>query len=172
MPIAGHCSRERTCCLLTNALCFEEDLTSFKRSRCIYHANINKENFLLDSSGNVCIIDFRHVGVLPQAFQTHTFFNIGNAFAASVGRKLGYQPSSNVDMMVRISSVLQQIGGVASLSMYLSSFTGTKSKKQSIDRVKPQRDRLLGVCISFDLLYIVVLPGCRPPQVLSRALPY
>ncbi|KAI6019309.1 hypothetical protein PISMIDRAFT_678940 [Pisolithus microcarpus 441] len=78
-----------TCCLLTNALCFEEDLTSFKKSRCIYHANINKENFLLDSNGNVCIIDFRHVGVLPQAFQTLTFFNIGNAFAASVGRKLG-----------------------------------------------------------------------------------
>ena len=102
----------------------EELLTSFKQSRCIYHADIKKDNFLLDSN-KVYIIDFQHVGVLPQAFQTYAFFNIDMAFAASVGRKLGYQPSRTVDVMVKISSVLWQCGGTANLSMYSSSFMGT-----------------------------------------------
>lgn len=99
-------------------------LTSFKKSRCIYHSDIKKENFLLDSN-KVYIIDFQHVGVLSQAFQTYAFFSVNKAFAASVGRKLGYQPSRTVDAMVKISSVLQQCGGTASLSMYSSSFMGT-----------------------------------------------
>ncbi|KZP19526.1 hypothetical protein FIBSPDRAFT_862667 [Athelia psychrophila] len=93
----------------------EELLASFKASRCIYHSDIKKENFLLESN-KVCIIDFQHVGVFPQVFQTYAFFNIGTAFAASVGRKLGYQPSSAADTMVKISNVLQQLGGTASLN--------------------------------------------------------
>lgn len=102
----------------------EEILTSFKKSRCIYHSDIKKENFLLDSN-RVCIIDFQHIGVLPQAFQTYASFNVNRPFAASVGRKLGYQPSRTADVMVRISIVLQQSGGTASLSMYSSSFMST-----------------------------------------------
>jgi len=92
----------------------KELLTSFEMSRCIYHSDIKKENFLFDSK-KVCIVDFQHVGVLPEPFQTYTFFNINKAFAASVGRKLGYQPSTTVDAMVKISGVLQQCGGTASL---------------------------------------------------------
>ena len=94
----------------------EEFSTSFRESRCIYHSDIKKENFLLDSN-KVCIIDFQHVGVLPQVFQTYAFFNIDQAFAARVGRKLGHQPLSTADAMVKISSVLQQCGGDASLNV-------------------------------------------------------
>ncbi|KDQ11387.1 hypothetical protein BOTBODRAFT_459648 [Botryobasidium botryosum FD-172 SS1] len=92
----------------------EELLTSFRESRCIYHSDIRKENFLLDSN-KVCIIDFQHIGVFPQDFQTYAFFNINKAFAASVGKKLGYQPSSNAETMVKITGVLQQCGGTAKL---------------------------------------------------------
>ena len=97
-------------------------MTSFKKIRCIYHSDIKKENFLLGSN-KVCIVDFQHIGVLPQAFQTYAFFNIGDAFAASVGRKLGFQPSRTVNAMVAMSNLLQQCG----LRMYSSSFMGTQS---------------------------------------------
>ncbi|KAF9067662.1 hypothetical protein BDP27DRAFT_901226, partial [Rhodocollybia butyracea] len=92
----------------------EELLASFKQGRYIYHSDIRKENFLLDSD-KVWIIDFQHIGVFPEVFQTFSFFNIDMAFAASVGRKLGYQPSSTANAMVRISNVLQQCGGAARL---------------------------------------------------------
>ena len=55
--------------------------------------------------------------VPPQAFQTYAFFNIDWAVAPSVGRKLGYQPSQTVDAMVGISTVLQQCGGTAPISL-------------------------------------------------------
>ncbi|KAF9075062.1 hypothetical protein BDP27DRAFT_1443534 [Rhodocollybia butyracea] len=94
----------------------EELLASIKATRCIYHCDIKKENFLF-GSGKVWIIDFQHIGVFPQVFQTYAFFNIGWAFAASVGRKLGYHPSSSANVMVQISSVLQQIAGAARLGL-------------------------------------------------------
>lgn len=100
-------------------------MASFKGSRHIYHSDIKKENFLLDSNKKVWIIDFQHVGVFPQEFQTYAFFNIGKGFAACVGRKLGYQPSNTAKAMVPISSLLQQFCGNASLGMCSSNFMGT-----------------------------------------------
>jgi hypothetical protein len=47
--------------------------------------------------------------VLSDAFQKYAFFNIDKAFAARVGRRLGYQPSNTLNGMV--SSLLQQRGG-------------------------------------------------------------
>lgn len=69
-------------------------LTAIRENgRCIYHADIKKNNFLLlRESSKVCIIDFQDVGVLPQVFQTLAFFNSRDAFASRVGRKLGYEP--------------------------------------------------------------------------------
>lgn len=75
----------------------------------IYHSDIQKRNFLLEF-GRVCIIDFQHIGVLPQVFQTYAFFNIEEPFAHSVGRALGYQPSRAADSLVPISNVLQMCG--------------------------------------------------------------
>lgn len=101
----------------------EELLTSLGENH-IYHSDIKKENFLLDSD-RVCIVDFQHIGVLPQAFCTYGFFNTGEAFAVSVGRRLGYQPSTIANAMVQISSVLQQCGGNASLGIYSPSIMRT-----------------------------------------------
>ncbi|CAA7261046.1 unnamed protein product [Cyclocybe aegerita] len=90
-------------------LSINQVLALFGDDRQIYHCDIKKENFLLNSKG-VWIIDFQHIGVLPQVFQTYAFFNIGEPFAAKVGRKLGYRPSRTANAMVPISGVLRQCG--------------------------------------------------------------
>lgn len=92
------------------------DLMGEKRR--IYHSDIRKDNFLLDANGTVYIIDFQHIGVLPEVFQTYAFFNIDWAFAEKVGRELGLQPSSSANEIVPISSLLRQMGGNAKFSMY------------------------------------------------------
>ncbi|KAI9510985.1 hypothetical protein F5148DRAFT_1281346 [Russula earlei] len=53
----------------------------------------------------------------PKVFQTYAFFNTGNAFAAAVGRELGYEPSDIANKMVKASAVLQMCGLNASLSL-------------------------------------------------------
>ncbi|KAJ3506545.1 hypothetical protein NLJ89_g6808 [Agrocybe chaxingu] len=112
------------CRLKERRLSTDQVLDSFGDDRRIYHSDIKKENFLLNSKG-VWIIDFQHIGVLPQVFQTYAFFNTGEPFAAKVGRKLGYQPSRTANAMVPISGVLQQCGGISIPSMYSSSFMRT-----------------------------------------------
>lgn len=77
---------------------------------CIYHADITKDNFLLNS-GRICIVDFQHIGVLPEIFQIYAFFNNDSTFAQNVGKRLGFWPSTDADSMVAISAVLQQSGG-------------------------------------------------------------
>jgi len=63
------------------------------------------------------MIDFEHVGVLPKAFQTYAFFNIGYAFAAAVGRELGYEPSNIANKMVIASCTIQMSAGYATLNL-------------------------------------------------------
>jgi hypothetical protein len=91
-----------------------EELMTSLGDDSIFHSDINKRNFLLDvDSGKVCIIDFQHIGVYPEAFCTFGLFNIGLPFASSVGRRLGYQYSTFNDKMAKVSGVLQQCGGNA-----------------------------------------------------------
>ncbi len=92
----------------------------------IYHSDIHKDNFLLDVGiGCIWIVDFQHIGVFPKPFQQYAFFNIGNSFAAAVGRYLGYQPPDIAEAMMKASDLLQQTGGNSRLGKYSSSFIGT-----------------------------------------------
>jgi len=92
----------------------------------IYHSDIRKENFLIDvTTGDICVVDFQHIGVLPKPFQECGFFNCGNSFAAAVGRLLGYQPPTIAAAMGEASSLLWQTGGNAGLGKYSASITGT-----------------------------------------------
>jgi hypothetical protein len=103
----------------------DELSTSFSEGLFIYHCGISKDNFLIDTATKrLWMIGFQHVGVLPKLFQTYAFFRTG-AFAAAVGRKLGYKPSKISNKMVNASVTLKQTGGDASLSKYSSSFIGT-----------------------------------------------
>ncbi|KAH6915614.1 hypothetical protein BKA70DRAFT_1178802 [Coprinopsis sp. MPI-PUGE-AT-0042] len=86
----------------------EDIIVFFGEARRIYHSDIKKENFLLDSTNKVCIIDFQHIGIFPKVFQTYSFFNIGVKFAASVGRELGFKPSSDANRMKAIAVILLQ----------------------------------------------------------------
>ena len=90
----------------------DELSTSFSEGLFIYHFDISKGNFFIDTAAKrLWMIDFQHVGVLPKVFQTFTFFNIDNAFAATIGRKLGYKPSDIANKLL-----------YASLSKFSSSF--------------------------------------------------
>ena len=93
---------------------------SFSDDLSIYRSDIRKDNFLHDiSTGDIWIIDFQHIGVLPDPFQTFAFFNIGSSLATAVSRHLGYKSSDIADKMTRASGVLRQISGNASLSKSL-----------------------------------------------------
>ena len=90
---------------------------SFKELR-IYHSDISKDNFLLDLNNKVWMIDFQHVGVFPEVFQTYGFFNHGLRFSFDVARKLGYEPSSIANQMVKAASMLQMTCGSGQLGKY------------------------------------------------------
>ncbi|GJJ09759.1 hypothetical protein Clacol_003983 [Clathrus columnatus] len=91
---------------------------SFSDKLAIYHSDIRKDNFLHDiKTRKTCIIDFQHIGVLPEPFQTYAFFNTGSRFTAAVGRHLGYRPSRIANQLTRAANVLQMTGN-ASLSKH------------------------------------------------------
>jgi hypothetical protein len=87
--------------------------------RQICHSDVTPGNFLLNAQG-VWIVDFQHIAVLPEVFQTYGFFNSGLPFAAQVGIALKYQPSDKANKMVPISSVVQASGGSFLAGMYPS----------------------------------------------------
>ncbi|GJJ09761.1 hypothetical protein Clacol_003985 [Clathrus columnatus] len=99
--------------------CYEEPkrTVSFPDELAIYHSDISKDNFLYDiKTGKICIIDFQHIGVLPEPFQTYAFFNTGSRFTAAVGRHLGYRPSRIANQLTRAANMLQMTGN-ASLNL-------------------------------------------------------
>ncbi|KAG8702417.1 hypothetical protein FRC11_011497 [Ceratobasidium sp. 423] len=76
-----------------------------------YYTDIKPDNFLFKSDGlELWIIDFQHISVLPEVFQSYAYFNIGLPFAAEVGKRLKHQPSSKANAMVPISNVIQASG--------------------------------------------------------------
>ncbi|KAF8578817.1 hypothetical protein K439DRAFT_1361046, partial [Ramaria rubella] len=91
----------------------------------LYHSDICKDNFLIDvTTGHICIVDLQHIGMLPKPFQQYAFFHISIPFASAIGRLLGHQPSSIVEVMTNTSCLLQQTAA-GRLGKYLSSFMGT-----------------------------------------------
>ncbi|KAJ3530289.1 hypothetical protein NMY22_g8637 [Coprinellus aureogranulatus] len=84
----------------------KEFLEPFKESRAIYHADIKKDNFLLDSSGKVYIIDFQHIGVFPEVFQNYAFFASREPLGREFARKLGYEPSKDLNLMGKFASTI------------------------------------------------------------------
>ena len=99
---------------------------SFSSDIVIYHSDIRQDNFLHDiRTGKIWIVDFQHIGALPEPFQTYAFFNTGNPFAAAVGTHLGHEPSDIADRLTKASCLLYQSSGYASLGMYSASLTDT-----------------------------------------------
>ena len=100
---------------------------SFSENLAIYHCDIRKDNFLINyyATGQVCIIDFEHIGVLPKPFQSFAFFNSDEDFAAAVGRKLGYKASNVTKEMVMASGSLWQSGWDGGSKYFFLAFIGT-----------------------------------------------
>lgn len=91
---------------------------SFSDDLAIYHSDICKDNFHHDiKTKKTWIVDFQHIGVLPEPFQVYAFFNTDNPFAAAVGDYLGRQRFDIANEMTRASGLLQQVDGDGSLNL-------------------------------------------------------
>ena len=90
----------------------------------IVHSDVKEDNFLFGPKG-VCIVDFEHISILPPAFQTYAFFNIGESFARDVGKALKYQRLGPANKLVPVASILQQCGGDANFGLCTSFFICT-----------------------------------------------
>ncbi|KAI5990994.1 hypothetical protein EDD15DRAFT_2450650 [Pisolithus albus] len=95
----------------------EEVHLFFGRSRHL-SSDIRKDNFLHDTkTKKTWIVDFQHIGLLPEPFQVYAFFTTGNRFAAAVGACLGLRRANIANEMTWASGLLRQIGGDGSLSL-------------------------------------------------------
>lgn len=68
---------------------------------------MDERNFCLDKEGNVCILDFWGVGLLPESFADHTMSTrSGNPFIGKVAGYLDWSDSPNSYSMSRASAIM------------------------------------------------------------------
>jgi len=77
----------------------------------ICHSDVKKDNFIIDQEGNVCVVDFQHVGVLPKPFASYGLYNTGNAFSVRVGQMIKHPQYKYASEMVYVAGLIQQSGG-------------------------------------------------------------
>ncbi|KIY63819.1 hypothetical protein CYLTODRAFT_438417 [Cylindrobasidium torrendii FP15055 ss-10] len=110
--LAASIAQVSKCCRQKqDRLSADEVLKLFGKPRQICHGDITLENFLVDADGVVWIVDFQHISVLPEVFQSYACFNNGGSFAAQVGKRLNQKPASEADSLVVISGVVQATFG-------------------------------------------------------------
>lgn len=49
---------------------------------------MDESNFLIDTDGKMCIVDFEAIGLLPQSFASYTVYSKSNPFISKVARYL------------------------------------------------------------------------------------
>ncbi|GJJ09763.1 hypothetical protein Clacol_003987 [Clathrus columnatus] len=129
---------------------------SFSDELAIYHSDIHKDNFLHDiKTGKTWIIDFQHIGVFPEPFQTYSLFNTGNDFATSVGKHLGHQPSDIADLLTFAGGLLKITAENASLKLDrfgepiserdVEPFSNRDEYIELYDRIEPHKGAILTI---------------------------
>jgi hypothetical protein len=68
-----------------------------------------ESNFLFDTNGKMCIVDFEDVGLLPESFANYTVLSGRSHFAKEVARYLGWTPSSNLESMAMAGGILNML---------------------------------------------------------------
>jgi hypothetical protein len=71
---------------------------------------MDESNFLLDTNGKMCIVDFEDVGLLPQSFAKYTVHSEHSHFASEVARYLDWPRSSNLHSMAIAGGILNMMG--------------------------------------------------------------
>jgi hypothetical protein len=90
----------------------------------ICHSDVKKDNFIIDQEGNVCVVDFQHVGVLPKPFASYGLYNTGNAFSVRVGQMIKHPQYKYASVMVYAAGLIQQSGGSCFGKQYLARIFG------------------------------------------------
>jgi hypothetical protein len=67
---------------------------------------MHEGNFILDSMGRLCLVDFDSVGLLPKSFAVYTVKVSGKPFAEKVANYLPSWTSSNLFSMERAGGIL------------------------------------------------------------------
>lgn len=84
-----------------------------------YHSDVSLENFLVggkdsDSDSDpdeIWMIDFQHVGVLPESFASYGLYGYGDRFSKKVGEVLDFPRSKHLRVMGRASGLIVMSGG-------------------------------------------------------------
>ncbi len=66
---------------------------------------MHESNFLVDTEGNICILDFEDVGLLPESFVSYTMSS-DDPFVEMVVKCLDWPTSPNLHSMARIRAIL------------------------------------------------------------------
>ncbi|KAM6503340.1 hypothetical protein JOM56_000283 [Amanita muscaria] len=69
-------------------------------------SDMDKSNFFIDNNGNLCILDFEDVVILPESFASYTMYTSSIPFVKNVARYLGWPPCSNLGSMARVRTIL------------------------------------------------------------------
>jgi len=83
---------------------------SFRHDRVLFtQSDMHEGNFLLDSNGKMCLIDFDLVGLLPESFVSWTMHWDPESFAGAVAEYLDLPESLNLYSMSRAGGILIMI---------------------------------------------------------------
>ncbi|KAF7307434.1 hypothetical protein MIND_00537800 [Mycena indigotica] len=100
----------------------------------IYHSDVRKPNFLIDrDTGQICIIDFQHIGIFPQSFRTYGLLHYTDPLAAAVREALGLEITDTIRSMCTAAGCLVMTGGAPTFGL---DEYGVQKKKYKRDLFK------------------------------------
>src|SRR5271154_3787472 len=77
-----------------------------------YYTDINKSNFLITKTGELCVIDFQDAGFLPESFMSFVLHKTSTTdFIKFISDKIACQKSNNLPAMNRASYLIKISGG-------------------------------------------------------------
>jgi len=68
--------------------------------------DMHEDNFLIDDTGRICLVDFETVGRLPESFASYIGHLPDTPFVKGVASHLGWRESPNLHSLIRAKGVL------------------------------------------------------------------
>ncbi|KIL62684.1 hypothetical protein M378DRAFT_128508 [Amanita muscaria Koide BX008] len=101
--VCSRCSRTDSGLRQANKDGFQQRQARFTQS------DMDKSHFFIDNNGNMCILDFKTVVILPESFASYTMYASSSPFGKNVARCLGWPPSSNLESMRKAGAILMML---------------------------------------------------------------
>ena len=105
-----------TNCDLTQALdwipqCSRPKKISFSGESPVFtQSDMDESNFFIDANGEMCLGDFKSIGLLPESFASYTMYCYRDPFVIEVAKYLDWSRSPNLYSMARACEILQKMG--------------------------------------------------------------